>query len=457
MNERDSKTEISDSINPDGKRLHYHLMTFGCQMNDRDSEILAGMLHEMGYEPTADLQAADIILLNTCCVRETAENKVWGRIGELKHLKSANPDLILGICGCMTQQPEVGEKIRRRAPHVDLIFGTHNMHQLPQLISRIREERKTIVDIWETEGDIVENLPSKRVEGVKAYVTIMYGCNNFCTYCIVPYVRGRERSRNVADIAGEVRQLAEEGYKEVMLLGQNVNSYGKDLNPRMEFADLLKELEKIDGLDRIRYMTSHPRDFNDRLIKVIADSGKVCPHFHLPVQSGGNNVLKRMNRGYTKEGYINLVEKIRALVPHAGITTDLIVGFPGETDDDFAETMDLLEKVRFDAAFTFVYNKRSGTPAAEMPEQVPGGVKKDRIQKLISLQNTISMEKNLVEVGKIHEILVEGQNKNNPAMMEGRTGTNKLVLFKGGAELRGKIVSVRIVESGTWHLDGELA
>lgn len=455
MNVRDSKID-NEPMNPDGKRLRYQIQTFGCQMNERDSELLAGMLHEMGYEPTGDIQDADIILLNTCCVRETAENKVWGRIGELKHLKSANPDIILGICGCMTQQPEVGEKIRRRAPHVDLIFGTHNVHQLPQLIERIRDERQTIVDVWETEGDIVENLPSQRVEGVKAYVTIMYGCNNFCTYCIVPYVRGRERSRNVAHIAAEVKQLAGEGYKEVMLLGQNVNSYGKDLNPRVEFADLLIELDKIDDLSRIRYMTSHPRDFNDRLIKVIADSKKVCEHFHLPVQAGGNNVLTRMNRGYTKEGYMELVEKIRVHVPQASITTDLIVGFPGETDDDFLETMDLLEKVRFDAAFTFVYNKRSGTPAAEMPDQVPDEVKKVRIQELISLQNTISIEKNLLEVGKTHEILVEGPNKNNPAMMEGRTRTNKLVLFKGGADLQGQIVNVRIVESGTWHLDGEM-
>jgi len=394
--------------------------------------------------------------LNTCCVRETAENKVWGRIGELKHLKSKKPDLILGICGCMTQQPEVGEKIRRRAPHVDIIFGTHNVHQLPQLIGRVKEERKTIIDIWETEGDIVENLPSKRVEGVKSYVTIMYGCNNFCTYCIVPYVRGRERSRDVADIAREVAQLAGEGYKEVMLLGQNVNSYGKDLNPRIEFADLLIELENIGDIFRIRYMTSHPRDFNDRLIKVIAESKKICEHFHLPVQAGGNSVLKRMNRGYTKEEYIELVRKIREQIPDASITTDLIVGFPGETDDDFAETMDLLEKVRFDAAFTFVYNKRSGTPAAEMQGQVPDEVKKARIQKLISLQNTISTERNLLEIGKNHEILVERRNKGNPVLMEGRTRTNKLVLFKGGEDLKGQMVTVNIVDSGTWHLDGEM-
>ncbi len=434
----------------------YHIMTFGCQMNERDSELLAGMLHEMGYEPTDDLNKSDIILLNTCCVRETAENKILGRIGDLKALKSKNPELILGICGCMTQQAETGENIRKRAPHVDLIFGTHNIHQLPELINRVKTERKTVLDVWDTEGDIVENLPSKRIEGVKAFVTIMYGCNNFCTYCIVPYVRGRERSRNTADVVREVRELAGQGYKEVMLLGQNVNSYGKDLDPKTDFADLLVELDKIDNLSRIRYMTSHPRDFNDKLIEVIASSQKICEHFHLPVQAGGNNVLKRMNRGYTKESYLELVKKIRDRIPSASITTDLIVGFPGETDDDFAETIDLLEKVRFDAAFTFVYNKRSGTPAAQMEDQVPNKVKKERIQKLISVQNKISQENNLTEGGKIHEILVEGVKKDDPERLEGRTRTNKLVLLKGDPALKGQIVKVRITETGTWHLDGEI-
>lgn len=449
MNER-------DSINAEEKRFHYHLMTFGCQMNERDSEILAGQLHEMKYEPTDKMEEADLILLNTCCVRETAENKILGRIGDLKALKSKNPDLIIGICGCMTQQPEVGEKIRRRAPHVELIFGTHNLHKLPELIARVREERQTVIDIWETEGEIVENLPSKRIEGVKAYVAITYGCNNFCTYCIVPYVRGRERSREMRDIVNEVGQLGREGFKEVMLLGQNVNSYGKDLAPKKEFADLLTELDKIDGIERIRYMTSHPRDFNDKLIDVIAGTRKVCEHFHLPVQAGSNSVLKRMNRGYTREGYMELVDKIRRHIPHASITTDLIVGFPGETDQDFTDTMELLERIRFDSAFTFVYNKRSGTPAAEMPDQVPDNVKKARIQQLIALQNKISLEKNLLETGKIHDVLVEGVNRNDPEKLEARTRTGKMVLLKGSGDLIGQITKVRIIETGTWHLDGEL-
>jgi len=451
MNER-------DSINAEQKRPKYQILTFGCQMNERDSEILAGQLHEMKYEPTPNVEEADLILLNTCCVRETAENKILGRIGDLKALKSRNPDLIIGICGCMTQQSEMGEKIRRRAPHVELIFGTHNLHRLPELIARVKEKRQAVIDIWETEGDIVENLPSKRIEGVKAYVAITYGCNNFCTYCIVPYVRGRERSREMRDIINEVAQLGREGFKEVMLLGQNVNSYGKDLAESKDFADLLQELDRLGGIERIRYMTSHPRDFTDKLIDVIAGSRKVCEHFHLPVQAGSNSVLKRMNRGYTREGYLELVKKIRQHIPQASITTDLIVGFPGETDQDFAETLDLVERVRFDSAFTFVYNKRSGTPAAEMPDQVPDEVKKARIQRLISVQNKISQEKNMLETGKIHEVLVEGANKNDPDKMEARTRTGKLVLFKAGSDnkLIGRIIRVKITETGTWHLDGEM-
>lgn len=435
---------------------YYHIMTYGCQMNERDSEILAGMLHEMSYTSTDDVNEADIILLNTCCVRETAENKVWGHIGELKALKCMKPELIIGICGCMSQQREMAEKITKRAPHVDLVFGTHNVHRLPELVNQVKEERKSVIDVWETEGDIVENLPTKRVEGVKAYVTIMYGCNNFCTYCIVPYVRGRERSRNIADISAELEHLIKEGYKEVMLLGQNVNSYGKDLNPKTDFADLLLELEKINGISRIRYMTSHPRDFSDKLIEVIARSEKVCEHFHLPVQTGANDVLTRMNRGYTKEGYMKLVEKIREQIPGASITTDLIVGFPGETDGDFAETIDLLQRVRFDAAFTFVYNKRSGTPAAEMTKQVSDNIKKDRIQKLIFLQNSISREKNLFELGREHEVLVEGINKNDPTFLDSRTRTNKMVLIKGDKGLIGQLRKVKITEAGTWHLNGEI-
>ncbi len=456
MNERDSKIDHRDSINPGGKQLRYKIITFGCQMNERDSEVLAGMLEELGYEPARVLHESDLIVVNTCCVRETAENKIWGRIGDLKALKNKKPDLILAVGGCMTQQPWAAEKIRRRAPQIDIIFGTHNLDRFPELLNRFKKEGKTVLEIREAGRDIRENMPSRRFKEVKAYVTIMYGCNNFCSYCIVPYVRGRERSREKAAIVQEVEQLAGRGYKEVMLLGQNVNSYGKDLNPQQDFAGLLEELDRVAGLARIRYMTSHPRDFNAKLVEVIARSKKVCEHFHLPVQAGGNKVLQRMNRGYTKEDYLVLVDKIRAGIPSASITTDLIVGFPGETEAEFAETIDLVQRVRFDAAFTFVYNKRTGTPAAEMPDQVPAEVKKSRILQLVSVQNAISLEKNQAELGKVQEVLVEGVNKNDSSRLEARTRTNKLVLFKGGRDLIGCLTEVWITGAGTWHLDGDL-
>ncbi|WP_152908950.1 tRNA (N6-isopentenyl adenosine(37)-C2)-methylthiotransferase MiaB [Thermincola ferriacetica] len=442
-------------VNQNNDKQKYFLQTFGCQMNERDSETMAGLLEGMGYEPVANAEDADIIILNTCTVRETAENKVWGRIGELKVLKSKKPDLIIGICGCMAQQKETAEKIRRKAPHIELIFGTHNIHELPEMINRLVAERKPLLNVWNAEGSIVENLPARRKSKVKAFVSIMFGCNNFCTYCIVPYVRGRERSRQIADIVREVKSLAEQGYKEVTLLGQNVNSYGKDLPEKTDFADLLEVLNEIDGIRRIRYMTSHPRDFTSKLIDVIARSEKVCEHFHLPVQSGSNSILKKMNRGYTREYYFELVAEIRSKIPHASITTDIIVGFPGETRQDFENTMDLLDKVRYDSAFTFVYNKRSGTPAASMTDQVPDEEKSKRIVELIEFQNKISLEKNLCEVGREHEVLAEGM-KNNQNKVEARTRTNKLVLLNGDSNMIGNMYRVKIVKAGPWHLDGEI-
>ncbi len=434
----------------------YHLETFGCQMNERDTEILAGMLEELGYQPTENERDADIIILNTCCVRETAENKVWGRIGELTHTKSRNPEVILGICGCMTQQVEVAEKIRQKAPHMDLIFGTHNIHQLPDLIQRVKTSKKAVLEVWESEGEIVENLPTRREDGLKAFITIMYGCNNFCTYCIVPYVRGRERSRLIPDIKAEITQLAREGYKEITLLGQNVNSYGKDLEPRVEFADLLWELNKIEDIYRLRFTSSHPKDLSDRLIEAMAGAEKVCEHIHLPVQAGSNRVLKAMNRNYTREHYLELIHKLREAVPQIAITTDLIVGFPGETDQDFRDTMDLLERVRYDAAYTFVYNKRSGTPAADLADQVPDEVKKARIQELITLQNSISLAKNREEIGQRVEVLVEGPSKTNESKLTGRTRSNKVVVFTGNPDLKGKLATVSIDDAKTWHLEGKL-
>ncbi|ACV62951.1 tRNA-i(6)A37 thiotransferase enzyme MiaB [Desulfofarcimen acetoxidans DSM 771] len=431
----------------------YLIITFGCQMNEHDSEILAGILHNKGYIKTDKQEDADIILLNTCCIRETAESKVYGMLGRLRRLKKSNPDLVLGVCGCMTQQAEAAKKLRQRFPYVDLIFGTHNSHLLSDLLDKVMEKREPVLDVWSDVAPVTGELPVQRVSGIKALVNITYGCNNFCTYCIVPYVRGRERSRSPEDILQEVGGLVIAGYKEVTLLGQNVNSYGKDLKNPLDFADLLLMLEDT-GIERIRYMTSHPRDFSDKLIQVIAKSKKVCEHFHLPVQAGSNRILRLMNRGYTRENYLELVDKIRCAVPQAGITTDIIVGFPGETEADFAATLDLLEKVRCYSAYTFVYNKRSGTPAANMQEQIEATVKKARIQELIKMQNKISLADNEAEVGRILDVLVEGPGKtgNN---LTGRTRTNKLVVFAAQANfLTGQTVPVKIIKGRLSHLDG---
>lgn len=433
----------------------YHLVVFGCQMSEHDSEVLAGQLEEMGYIGTEEQSEADIILLVTCCVRETAENKVWGLLGRLKKLKQNNPNLIIGVCGCLPQQKDMGQNIKKRFPYVDLIFGTHNIHELPRLIAELRQTQETVLEIWSDADAVVEGVPVRRAPGLKAWVTIMYGCNNFCTYCIVPYVRGRERSRSPKDIEQEVKELISQGYKDITLLGQNVNSYGKELNPRFDFAELLLRLNKLDGLERLRYTTSHPRDFTDKLVEVIASCDKVCEHFHLPVQAGSNSILKKMNRGYTREQYLDLIAKIKNKIPNASITTDIMVGFPGETDADFADTLDIVRQVQYDSSFTFVYNVRQGTPAAKMPDQIPDEVKSERIQKLIALQNEISLQKNKQLVGSIEEVLVEGPTKSDTDKLGGRTRTNKLVVFKGSSELVGKIVDVRITEGHLTHLVGE--
>ncbi len=435
----------------------YVIVTFGCQMNEHDSEVLAGMLESIGYAPADSIKTASIVLLNTCCVRETAENKVFSLIGRLRRQKLENPDLIIGVCGCMPQQENMAARITRLFPHVDLVFGTQNAHQLPELINKVSESRKTVKEIWTGTGGIQEGLPIKRKTSVRAWVTITYGCNNFCTYCIVPFVRGRERSRKKEDILSEVNVLAGEGYKEIVLLGQNVNSYGKDLAGELDFALLLQELENINGIKRIRYMTSHPRDFNERLIRVIAGSKKVCEHFHLPVQAGSSRILGKMNRGYTREYYLDLIEKIRSYIPRAAITTDIMVGFPGEDEDDFNETMDLVRQARFDSAYTFVYNTRPGTPAADMAAQVAEEVKKRRIQALIKLQNQIGLEKNMEEMGHEQEILVEGVSKKDSGLLLGRNRGNKIVIFPYSKDLSGEIVRVKITEAHLAHLTGELS
>ena len=436
-------------------KQHYKILIYGCQMNEHDAEVLAGQLQEMGYCPTEKESEADLIILVTCAVRDHAEQKVYGKIGELSRLKQDNPDLILAVGGCMSQQPDVARKMQQRFPYLDIIFGTHNLTAFPQLLRRASKGEEPIVQIWERADAMPEQLPRVRSDELKAWVTIMYGCNNFCTYCIVPYVRGREHSRQPVSIVAEIEDLVNRGYKEVTLLGQNVNSYGKDLAQESDFAELLR-LVNATGIPRIRFMTSHPKDISPRLIQAMANCDGVMEHLHLPVQSGSNRILRAMNRGYTREQYLTLVQQIRSAVPNMVLTTDIIVGFPGETEQDFQATLDLIEEVRFDAAFTFAYSPRSGTPAAEMLHQVPEEISKDRLQRLIDAQANISRECNQRLLGSVQEILVEGPSKTDPEKLTGRTRGNKLVHFSGSTRLVGQIVSVRIREAQTWYLMGEL-
>ncbi|MHB1125504.1 MAG: tRNA (N6-isopentenyl adenosine(37)-C2)-methylthiotransferase MiaB [Bacillota bacterium] len=437
--------------------MKYLVETWGCQMNEHDSDVLAGMLEEIGYQKASDEKEADLVILNTCCVREKAENKVYGKLGKLGKLKREKTDLLIGVCGCMTQQPEAARDISRRAPYVDLIFGTHNTHRLKELVEEARNSASTLVEVWEQEGEIVENLPINRQDGLKAYITITYGCNNFCTYCIVPHVRGRERSRKPGDVIKEVMELAGEGYMEVMLLGQNVNSYGKDLEGHIDFASLLLQASEVEGIRRIRFMTSHPKDFSGRLIEAIATNKNICNQVHLPIQAGSNAVLKRMNRGYTRETYLELVDKLREQVPDVTLTTDLIVGFPGETDQDFEETLDLLKRVGFDNAYTFIYSPRTGTPACQLPDQLPLDAKKARLQELMQVQNAISLEINQQMIGKTEEVLVEGRSKGDPDKLSGRTEGNKIVVFAGHEDLVGKLIDVKIEDAHTWNLVARIA
>lgn len=435
---------------------YYYIITYGCQMNVHDSEKLAGMLEKMGYHPAERIEEADIILINTCIIRENAELKVFGKVGSLKQLKKKNPDLIIGVGGCMMQSEEAVQQLYEKYPQVDLIFGTHNIHHVPELLNRIKEERGRVIEVWDKEEGLIPDLPSRREDEYKAWVSIIQGCNNFCTYCIVPYTRGRERSRPPEDIVTEVERLVEKGVKEITLLGQNVNSYGKDLEEKVDFADLLIRLDEIEGLARIRYMTSHPRDFSQKLINTIKDGKSICEHFHLPIQSGSNRILKKMNRGYTREGYLNLIKRIKEAIPDASITTDFIVGFPGETEEDFAETMDIVKRVRFDMAFTFIYSPRTGTPAAKMPEQIPEDRKKERLERLMELQNRISLENNQKLIGEVLEVLVDGESKNNPEMYSGRDRKNKLVIFSKKEGIKGEIVPVKINKAQSFTLFGEV-
>jgi tRNA-2-methylthio-N6-dimethylallyladenosine synthase len=448
------RQESDEYLASTGKQKLYHIVTYGCQMNEHDSEKLAGMLDKMGYVETTSIDDATLVIYNTCCVRENAELKVYGNLGHLKRLKKERPDMIIAVCGCMMQQAHVVDEIKRKYSHVDLVFGTHNLHNFPQLLANCKQADSMLVEVWEEEGEIIEGVPVIRKYELKTYVNIMYGCNNFCTYCIVPYTRGRERSRKPEDIIREIEALIAAGTKEVTLLGQNVNSYGKTLDIPMEFADLLFEIDKLPGLERVRFMTSHPKDLSPKLIEALRDCKTLCEHIHLPVQSGSSAILKKMNRHYTKEQYLDLVQRLRQAVPSIAITTDIIVGFPGETEEDFLETLDLVQKVEYDAAFTFLYSVREGTPAAKYEEQVLDDIKHTRFNKLLDTLNDIVGRKNALLQDQIVEVLVEGESKSDSSKLMGRTRTSKLVNFTGPKDSIGKVVQVKITDPKTFSLNG---
>ncbi len=439
-----------------GRPLTFCVTTFGCQMNARDSEKLTGILERIGYVEEPDEEKADFVIYNTCTVRENANQRVYGRLGQLGRIKKKNPHMMIALCGCMMQEPYVVEKLKTSYRFVDLIFGTHNIYKFAELLATRMESGRMVIDIWKDTDKIVEDLPVERKYPFKSGVNIMFGCNNFCSYCIVPYVRGRERSRDPKAIIREIERLVADGVVEVMLLGQNVNSYGKTLLEPMTFAQLLEEVEKIDGLERIRFMTSHPKDLSDELIEVMRRSKKICRHLHLPVQSGSSHILQKMNRRYTKEQYLALVDKIKAAVPDISLTTDIIVGFPGETEEDFQETLDVVRKVRYDSAFTFIYSKRSGTPAAVMEDQVPEDVVKDRFNRLLAEVQKISAEVCAVHQGIVQEVLVECRNDHDEHLMTGRMSNNLLVHFPGDESLIGKLVNVRLDECRGFYYIGEI-
>jgi len=430
----------------------FYILTYGCQMNERDSQIMEALLINAGYIPEKDLEQADIVVFNTCSVRHSAENKVFGKVGSMVNLRKRKSNLIVAFGGCMAQVPVNVEKLKKMK--VNIIFGTHNIETLPELLEEYQRDHKQIISVLEkNRADVVE-FPNERELGVSTNVNVMYGCDNFCTYCIVPYTRGRERSRTPEDVVKEVRFLADRGFKEVVLLGQNVNSYGKNLEKKVDFADLLYQVNEIDGIQRIRFTTSHPKDLSMHLIEAVANCDKVCEHLHIAMQSGSNQVLKRMNRRYTREYYLDMVANIRARLPQVALGTDIIVGFPGETDKDFEDTLDIVQKIRFDSAFTFVYSPRTGTRAALYIDQVPAEVKRERIMRLNDLQYSITAEINQQEVGKTHEILVDGPSKNNPEKMMGRTRTNRIVIFDGTPDLTGKMMKVKVTDCNTFSLFG---
>lgn len=435
----------------------YTIQTFGCQMNEHDSEKLCAMIEEMGYEKSVLQQECDLIIYNTCAVRENAELKVYGNLGALKNQKRKNPDLKIAVCGCMMQQPHVVEEIKTKYRHVDLVFGTHNIYKFPELLATSMDSESMLVDVWDFDGEVVEGLRSNRKFELKAFVNIMYGCNNFCTYCIVPYTRGRERSREVKDILDEIKELVKNGTKEVTLLGQNVDSYGKTLDEKVTFAQLLRKVNEIEGLERIRFMTSHPKDISDEVIYAMRDCEKVCEFLHLPVQCGSTSLLKKMNRHYSKEYYLDIIEKARREIPDIAFSTDLMIGFPGETEEDVLDTIDVVRKVKYDTAFTFIYSKRKGTPAANMENQIPEQVKHERFNRVLEAVNEEIAKISESYKDKVVEVLVEGRSKTDETLLTGRTRQNKLVNFTGGNDdLVGKLVNVKITSPKSFSLQGEL-
>ena len=450
-----AKNYVTQLAEKKGAPLTFHVTTFGCQMNARDSEKLTGILERIGYVEVED-EKADFVIYNTCTVRENANNKVYGRLGYLSGYKKKNPFMMIGLCGCMMQEPTVVEKIRTSYSFVNLVFGTHNIYKFAEIIVNALEAERLTIDIWEDTDKIVEDLPIERKYSFKSGVNIMFGCNNFCSYCIVPYVRGRERSRRPKEIVREIERLAADGVKEIMLLGQNVNSYGKNLDTPMSFAQLLEEIEKIDGIERIRFMTSHPKDLSDELIETMKNSKKICNHIHLPLQSGSSRILKIMNRRYDKEHYLELVRKIREAIPDIAITTDIIVGFPGETEEDFLETMDVVSKVEYDSAFTFIYSKRTGTPAATMDDQIPEAVVKDRFDRLLKLVQEISAKKAGALTGQTLPVLVEEENEQDSKLVTGKLSNNSTVHFAGTKDMIGTIQNVYLEECKGFYYMGKV-
>ena len=451
-----AKAYVAARTKEKGRPLTFCVNTFGCQMNARDSEKLVGILETIGYTEAED-EHADFVIYNTCTVRENANNKVYGRLGYLSNYKKKNPDMVIALCGCMMQEPTVVEKIRKSYRFVNLVFGTHNIYKFAELVCRCLESDSQIIDVWKDTDKIVEDLPVKRKFSFKSGVNIMFGCNNFCSYCIVPYVRGRERSREPKDIIREIEGLVKDGVCEVMLLGQNVNSYGKNLENPVTFAQLLREVDKIEGLKRIRFMNSHPKDLSDELIEAMKDCEKVCGHLHLPLQSGSSRILKKMNRHYDKEQYLTLVDKIRKAIPDIALTTDIIVGFPGETEEDFEETMDVVKRVQYDSAFTFIYSKRTGTPAAAMDDQIPEEVIKDRFDRLLKEVQDISSRKSRLLEGKTVPVLAEEVNEHDSSLITGRLENNSVVHFPGTEDMIGNIYQVTLEECKGFYYLGKAA